>query len=62
MIKRNITITVEGDDIQNFRYCSTYTEELFDDLKAIHNCGPEFVLIECAFEAALDELREKLGK
>lgn len=62
MTKRNITITVKGDDIQDFQYSSNYTKELFDDLDEIDNFNREFVLIECTFESALDALREKLGK
>jgi hypothetical protein len=62
MTKRNITVTVTGDDIQDFRFNSSYTEELMEDLRETHKINPEFTLIECTFEAALDELREKLGK
>lgn len=57
MTNRNITVTVVGDDIQYFRFNSSYTEELFDDLVGVVE-SPEFTLIECTFEAALDELRE----
>lgn len=61
MIKRNITVTVVGDDIQDFRFNSSYTKELLDDLEGVVE-NPEFTLIECTFEAALDELREMRGK
>lgn len=62
MTKKSITVTVVGDDIQEFRYNSSYTEELFDDLEQIDGMDPKFTLIECTFEAALDELREMRGK
>lgn len=61
MTDRNITVTVVGDGIQDFRFDSSYPEELAEDLVGIVE-NPEFTLIECTFEAALDELRDKFGK
>ena len=61
MTQRNITITVHGDDIQGFRYSTEYTEDFYIDLETNYG-SPDLVLIESAFQAALDSLREKLGK
>lgn len=60
--RKNITVIVKGDDVPDFEYTSSYTEELYNYIKKIDDPNPEFVLLKSTFEAALDELRKKLGK
>lgn len=61
MTKKRITVTVDCEDIAEFKYSNTYTVELYEDIRELYNETAELILVGSSLKAALDKVSEEAG-